>query len=58
VEHDVKEKAVALGFDGDGFGRGEESFEEVEEAQSILGQNEKFGGGGFVFPLGQASLRQ
>jgi hypothetical protein len=50
VEHDVKENSVALSFDGNGVGGAEEGFEQVEDAQAMLGQNEKFEGGGFVFP--------
>src|SRR5205823_14548675 len=50
VEHDVKVNSIALGFDGDGVGGGEEGFEKVEEAQAMLGEDEKFKGGGFVFP--------
>jgi hypothetical protein len=50
VEHDMKESAVALSFDGNGVGGAEEGFEEVEDAQAMLGEDEKLEGGGFVFP--------
>jgi hypothetical protein len=50
VEHDAEERGVGLGFDGDGIAGAEESFEEIEDAQAVLGENKKLGGGGFVFP--------
>jgi len=50
VEHDGQECGVALGLDGDGVGGAEKDFEELEDAKAMLGKDEKFGGGGFVFP--------